>query len=494
MSKITPLVLTSGALAAVVCALSSCTDDTAVASSTPPEAGTGTGGSGGTETGGSPGSGGKPASGGASAGGAPADAGREAAAPACGNGKAETGETCDTAIAGGKPGACPNAASCSDGDPCTKDVIVGDGTCSAKCDSSAKVAPNAQTKDQCCPAGATASTDADCSAACGNGTLDTGEDCDPGITSGNGVCITKCGDGGDPCQKLVTADPCKPVCTTVTQTANGDSCCPAGASTANDDDCTPTAFRMTKLVMFDPHPSYDSGTSCTDLVDAFNLIISNNVTGDANGGADGGPDGQYDLNFVTVLRPERHTGTSNAEFYQADCTLPSVADASPSSSVCRPNAQRPAQYFTYSNHAAGTCLAPDPQYETATYTHAAQTDAGPNPCSVSSEATLSLALSGVNLVFDHARIAGQWDADPATGVVHGLFAGFLTEARAQQNSLPGGLGPLSGQPLSFLFPTPGALQASCPTVDDSELGPDGVTRGWWWYLNFEATRVGWAAP
>jgi hypothetical protein len=113
---------------------------------------------------------------------------------------------------------------------------------------------------------------------------------------------------------------------------------------------------------------------------------------------------------------------------------------------------------------------------------------------VSDEARLDLALSGVNLVFDHARIAGQWNADPATGIVQGIFAGFFTEARAQQNFLPQNLGPLSGQPLTFLFPTASAPQASCPTVNDSDLGPDGTTRGWWWYLNFEAIKVAWTAP
>src|SRR5689334_24668628 len=59
--------------------------------------------------------------------------------------------------------------------------------------------------------------------------------------------------------------------------------------------------------------------------------------------------------------------------------------------------------------------------------------------------SLNLSLSGVNLVFEHAHIAGQWNADPATGVVNGLFAGFLTEARAQESFLPSNLGPLRSE-------------------------------------------------
>lgn len=485
------LVLSAGSLLAAVVGLSSCgsdepagpvqpgSDASAGGSASPDASAGGRSGSGGKETGGAGGT---------------TDGGKDAAGPSCGNARLDPGEACDTAIAAGQTGACPSASSCDDGDACTNDILSNGGTCNARCDSTGKVAANSSAKDQCCPTGATAATDADCSATCGNGTVDPGEDCDPQIASGQGACITRCGDGTDPCQKLVTADPCKPVCSAIASAASGDSCCPPGATSANDDDCTPTAFRMTKLVMFDPHPSFDDGTSCSDFTDPFNVIIDASITRDQGGSADGGPDGEFDLNLVAVMRPERHSGASNAEFYQADCTTPSAPDGSLATSSCKPNAQRPAQYFSYTNQATGTCLATDPQYETASYTHASPATAGPNPCAVSNEATLSLSLGGINLVFDYARIAGQWDADPATGIVKGLFAGFLTEARAKQNFLPGGLGPLSNQPLTFLFPTGAAPQASCPTVNDSELAPDGATRGWWWYLNFEAVKVRWAAP
>jgi hypothetical protein len=485
------LVLSAGPLVAAIVSLSSCgSDEPAASGRSGTDASVGGSATPDASAGGSSGTGGK-GTGGA---GGTTDGGKDATSPPCGNGKLDPGEACDTAISAGQTGACPSASTCDDGDACTKDVLSNGGTCNARCDTTGKVAANASTKDQCCPSGATSATDADCSPTCGNGTLDTGEDCDPQITSGQGACITQCGDGSDPCQKVVTADPCKPTCSAVTAAASGDSCCPPGATSANDDDCTPSAFRMTKLVMFDPHPSFDNGTVCVDFEVIFNAIIDANIAGDEVGSADGGPDGNLDLNFVVVTRPERHSGTSNAEFYQADCTTPSAADGSLATSSCKPNPQRPVQYFSYTNQATGTCLATDPQYETASYPHASPATAGPNPCAVSAEATLSLALSGLNLVFDHARVAGQWDADPATGIVQGLFAGFLTEARAQQNFLPQGLGALSGQPLTFLFPTAAAPQTSCPTVNDADVGPDGSTRGWWWYLNFEAVKVRWAAP
>ena len=49
----------------------------------------------------------------------------------CGNGRVDPGETCDTAIPTGAPGACPSA-SCDDGAPCTIDRASGAG-CTLLC-------------------------------------------------------------------------------------------------------------------------------------------------------------------------------------------------------------------------------------------------------------------------------------------------------------------------------------------------------------------------
>jgi len=54
----------------------------------------------------------------------------DAPAPCCGNGEVETGELCDSGIATGQPGACPN--SCNDGDACTVDTLYGAG-CQLAC-------------------------------------------------------------------------------------------------------------------------------------------------------------------------------------------------------------------------------------------------------------------------------------------------------------------------------------------------------------------------
>jgi cysteine-rich repeat protein len=90
----------------------------------------------------------------------------------CGNGAVEAGETCDTAIAAGMPGACPTA--CDDGIACTTDTLfVPDtGDCGAICQYAEITTPAAG--DECCPAGADSSSDSDCSGACGDGVVGAG--------------------------------------------------------------------------------------------------------------------------------------------------------------------------------------------------------------------------------------------------------------------------------------------------------------------------------
>jgi hypothetical protein len=73
--------------------------------------------------------------------------------PRCGNGAKETGETCD--------GDCPS--SCDDGDACTSDESTGSReTCDFTCSKHTAKPAELSAKDGCCPAGADARTDSDC--------------------------------------------------------------------------------------------------------------------------------------------------------------------------------------------------------------------------------------------------------------------------------------------------------------------------------------------
>jgi hypothetical protein len=133
---------------------------------------------------------------------------------ACQNGLLEPGETCDTTIAAGAAGACPTQ--CDDGNICTRDKLQNAGTCQAVCVNTPIT--ECIRDDGCCPDGANCNnnTDNDCPAVCGNGVVEaeSGETCDTAIAAGEaGACPTSC-DDGNKCttDTLQNAGSCQAVC------------------------------------------------------------------------------------------------------------------------------------------------------------------------------------------------------------------------------------------------------------------------------------------
>lgn len=113
--------------------------------------------------------------------------------------------------------------------------------------------------DSCCPMGANQTTDADCTAVCGNGVLEAGEKCDFAITSGAGACPASC-PTTNPCMPAVLGGAgCNAACTTTTITTpsgtTADGCCPSGATHSQDIDCSSTCGDGT----LDPGEACDNG-------------------------------------------------------------------------------------------------------------------------------------------------------------------------------------------------------------------------------------------
>jgi cysteine-rich repeat protein len=163
----------------------------------------------------------------------------------CGDGKVSGDEQCDTAIADGKPGACPK--SCTPMNACTPRVVQG-AACAATC------APMPITKigakDSCCPPGANATNDVDCTAQCGNNVIEGNETCDPPsscapCTTSNSCLAVKSTGSADTCDLRCSQTP-------ITQCHNGDHCCPSGCSKSNDQDCSSSCGNRT----------IDSGETC----------------------------------------------------------------------------------------------------------------------------------------------------------------------------------------------------------------------------------------
>jgi hypothetical protein len=157
----------------------------------------------------------------------------------CGNGKLDPGETCDSKIESGAPGACPQT-DCNDGIACTTDLGTGK-DCTLECQHTE--VRSFAAGDGCCPADGTNETDRDCSASCGNGSIEAGESCDRAIVRGQpGACpaASDCQDN-NACSTdyLISANTCSARCINreVRSRIAGDGCCPAGASHGSDSDC-----------------------------------------------------------------------------------------------------------------------------------------------------------------------------------------------------------------------------------------------------------------
>jgi hypothetical protein len=162
------------------------------------------------------------------------DGGPPPPSPRCGNGRVDPGETCDTAIAAGAPGACP--ATCDDNVPCTDDMPVGSG-CELECQH--KPITEAHVGDHCCAT----EGDPDCLPTCMNGIVDSGETCDTAIPRGMaGACPTAMDcmpNAACATSMLVSAGTCAAVCVhyQIVTAVHDDGCCPPGAAYMVDHDC-----------------------------------------------------------------------------------------------------------------------------------------------------------------------------------------------------------------------------------------------------------------
>lgn len=148
----------------------------------------------------------------------------------CGNKLTETGETCDGPN-------CPTG--CDDGDPCTQDQLTGSAAeCSATCVHTLITATVGG--DGCCPSGANAGVDNDCSKSCGDGVVSDNETCEPQSSK---PCPNSC-DDGDACTDDVltgTAQQCNVVCShpaklsTASKVCGDGRCLPASACCGNEE-------------------------------------------------------------------------------------------------------------------------------------------------------------------------------------------------------------------------------------------------------------------
>jgi cysteine-rich repeat protein len=436
----------------------------------------------------------------------------------CGNGILETGEGCDTAITVGA-GACPTT--CNDGQSCTTDTLMSAGSCQASCTNTAITTPI--NGDSCCPPGANATNDDDCSASCGNGVREGVETCDTAIAAGmTDACPTTCDDSmACTTNVLSNGGTCTAACSfpAITAPANNDGCCPAGANANNDNDCTPvcpngvtegteqcddgnmidtdacsntcttnvvaTAFRFDTLRLRDPHAYATIFFGCSDITNsAFGNAVNEQFATQMT--TDGDNDGNLDLSPTAVFRPLNQGGTltSPTEIHFADCTAPV------SGTMCSPGTDPPI-LLTATNQTTGTCLGPiagtinHTAPGTGTYSPAITSSTA--PCFATGTSTVTFNLAGVSITLRDARIAATYSGSPATGLVNGLLRGFITETDADATIFPAGTAVVGGKSLSFVLPG-GTGNCANHSAKDVHMG----VSGWWFYLNFTAPRATWS--
>ncbi len=437
----------------------------------------------------------------------------------CDNGVLEAGELCDTAIADGEPGACPTTCE-DDGDACTVEALSMPDTCRAEC-TDTLIDTTDDGTDGCCPEGATTATDSNCSAECGNGVRDTGERCDTAIPAGEpDACpvLADC-DDGDPCtrDRLANAGNCRARCrtTAVTAPTDDDMCCPAGANETNDNDCapvcgnnvretgeacddgnldpgdgcdgscmiemstTPTAFRITRLVLRDPHVFIDA-FGCRDATDT--VLGQPGANAQFQSGID-----DYSLNVVSVFRPlaPAMSSTPVSLYTNGMCMADAPTDD------CSPGGTE--VMGTANNSSSGICYAADPMTLTGAYTapNTPTADPGGMGCFVSSTETVSISLSGATITLEDAQVAGEY---AGTRIVDGVIVGFLTFAEARAAIVPVPI--LGDRSLYSLLRSSDTTNGGCgsPPSDADDRDGDGMEDGWWMYLDFEADEVDWTEP
>lgn len=87
--------------------------------------------------------------------------------------------------------------------------------------------------------------------------------------------------------------------------------------------------------------------------------------------------------------------------------------------------------------------------------------------------------------FADATIAAQYVGDPADEIIQGSIRGFISEEVADATKLPADIPLLGGKGIGELLP--GHTKNCKKTHDDRDLNGD--VSGWWFYIEFEASRV-----
>jgi len=241
---------------------------------------------------------------------------------------------------------------------------------------------------------------------------------------------------------------------------------------------TLTAFRITDLQIRDPHLFKSILSVCTEVTGSVNSEIHDRFALDSD------QDGHKDADALIVFRNLNLSGPGDVyQLVSAKCDT--LADPTCTLDTVSPEINLA---FSYVHNPQDTCLSPDPlllhPYTPAVVSPIAN-------CFGTLPINIEVTFGGTTFTMYGAEMGATFVDNPPTSLVRGLMRAFLAETTATRVLLPADAPLVGGQPLASLF---AGGPGSCPSWSDQDIGPDGVTVGWWIFANFEATRVNLLPP
>ena len=268
----------------------------------------------------------------------------------------------------------------------------------------------------------------------------------------------------------------------------------------------PTGFRITNLDLVSPRVVVVPLIGCADVtqmpIGGFSVNDSLDTAirpMSAGGGA------TYSLHVVNVFRPLAPGAPTSG----LDIHLNAACMESPTPDACMAGAMPDFVSTVANSRAAGSCFAPvaaDVNTRAGGPTAYAPTvNSVAGPCFVTDEGLLTVTLSGIAIPLTRARVSASYSGSPVTGLVTGVVTGFLSERAAADVILPATLPLVGGDSLYQHLQAGGrtttntagrSIASGCnvgrgAVEDDADTLPDG-TRGFWFFLNFQAERVSWS--
>ncbi len=247
------------------------------------------------------------------------------------------------------------------------------------------------------------------------------------------------------------------------------------------------ALRIKTLQLVDPHPfGVLPFIGCGDATVYLNAYINDSMNNDED--MDGNIDDSIITQFYTDQPDYLTTKELNASLWDADCPIPLHSDA------CQPIAGATAESLDTTFNQAGQCLSAIPgTVSSGGYSPAINTIT--SPCYVTSPKDLTFyILNGGAFPLYAYQQSDQYTGGLTTD--NGLVMGFISQADAAMINFSV---VFNGNTYNYnLAESLPGHPSNCETInsglDDRDLGPDGITQGWWLYFNATSELVEFTVP